>query len=69
MGILPAAAAAQGGGKKVSVSGVVTSAEDKQPLIGVSVIAGPGTGVSTLVDGSYTIAVDAGTTLTFQYLG
>ncbi len=68
MGILPSAASAQGGGK-VTVSGVVTSAEDKQPLIGVSVIAGVGSGVSTLHDGSYTISVEAGKTLTFEYLG
>lgn len=65
---LPAAAMAQGGGN-VTVSGVVTSAEDHQPLIGVNVISGAASGVSTLVDGSYTIAVAAGTTLTFQYIG
>lgn len=66
---VPMDAAAQVGGGKVSVKGVVTSAEDGQPLIGVSVISGVGSGVSTLLDGSYSITVDAGTTLTFQYLG
>ena len=61
-------ALAQGGGT-VTVSGVVTSAEDKQPLIGVHVISGNNSGVSTLVDGSYVIAVTPGTTLTYHYIG
>ena len=39
------------------------------PLIGVSVISGPASGVSTGVDGSYTLTVDEGTTLTYQYIG
>lgn len=65
---LPAVAQTQGGGR-VAVSGVVTSAEDKQPLIGVSVISGTASGVSTLVDGTYSISVAPGTTLTFQYIG
>ena len=58
-----------GGGSIVTVSGIVTSAEDKQPLIGVNVISGAATGVSTLADGSYTIEVVSGTKLTFQYIG
>ena len=37
--ILPAVSMAQGGGN-VTVSGIVTSADDKQPLIGVNVISG-----------------------------
>ena len=57
------------GGETVTVSGVVTSAEDKQPLIGVNVISGSATGVSTLADGSYSIEVAPGTTLIFQYIG
>ena len=64
----PVTAAAQGGGK-IQVSGTVTAAEDKQPLIGVNVIAGATTGVSTLIDGTYTISVPAGTRLLFQYIG
>lgn len=64
----PIAAAAQGGGK-IQVSGIVTSADEKQPLIGVNVIAGATTGVTTLVDGSYSISVAAGTQLLFQYIG
>lgn len=65
---LPVSALAQGGGK-VTVSGVITSAADAQPLIGVNVIAGPTEGVSTQVDGRYSIQVSAGTVLKFQYLG
>ena len=66
--ILPAVSMAQGGGN-VTVSGIVTSADDKQPLIGVNVISGATSGVSTLADGSYSISVAAGSTLTFQYIG
>ncbi len=65
---LPVAAVAQSGGE-VTVSGVVTSAEDHEPLIGVSVISGATSGVSTSIDGSYTLTVAAGTTLQFQYIG
>ncbi|MDE6711737.1 MAG: carboxypeptidase-like regulatory domain-containing protein, partial [Alistipes sp.] len=64
----PIAVAAQGGGK-VTVSGTVTSAEDKLPLVGVNVIAGATEGVTTLIDGSYTISVTAGTRLLFRYVG
>lgn len=64
-----AAVRTEGGGKSVTVSGVVTSAEDKQPLIGVSVISGPSSGVTTLADGKYSIQVAPGTKLTFQYIG
>ena len=34
----------------VKVSGVVTSAEDNLPMIGVGVLAGPGVGVTTSLD-------------------
>lgn len=66
--ILPARIYGSGGGN-VTVSGIVTSADDKQPLIGVNVISGATSGVSTLADGTYRITVSAGTTLTFQYIG
>ena len=55
--------------QRVSVKGVVTDAADSTPLIGVSIITGPGTGVTTGVDGSYAVTVTEGTILTFQYLG
>lgn len=59
---------AQSGGT-VTVSGVVTSAEDKYPLIGAHVIAGDNKGVSTLLDGSYSIDVKPGDVLTYYYVG
>ncbi len=58
-----------GAQERVTVSGTVTSAEDKQPLIGVAVIADAMNGVSTLWDGTYSITAPAGATLSFQYLG
>ena len=61
-------ALAQSGGT-VTVSGVVTSAEDKYPLIGAHVIAGDNNGVSTLLDGSYSIDVKPGDVLTYYYVG
>ena len=64
----PIAGYAQTGGG-IQVSGLITSAEDHQPLIGVNVIAGPTLGVSTLADGTYSITVAAGTRLIFQYIG
>lgn len=54
---------------RVTVKGVVTSADDSLPLIGVSVISGPTSGVSTSIDGSYTITANEGTTLIFEYIG
>ena len=53
----------------VKVTGVVTSAEDGLPMIGVGVMAGPGTGVITSLDGEYEIEVAPGTELTFSSIG
>ena len=53
----------------VAVSGVITSADDKQPLIGVSVVTEDMQGVATDIDGKYSINVKAGSLLTFSYLG
>ncbi|MBO5419068.1 MAG: TonB-dependent receptor [Bacteroidales bacterium] len=53
----------------VKVSGVVTSADDGLPMIGVAVMAGPGTGVVTSLDGDYQIEVKPGTELTFTSIG
>lgn len=53
----------------VKVSGIVTSAEDNMPLVGVTVIAGPGVGVSTSIDGDYSIEVAPGTKLVFSSIG
>ncbi len=54
---------------KVKVSGTVSSAEDNLPMIGVTVIAGPGGGVSTSVDGDYEIEAEPGTKLVYSSIG
>ncbi|MBQ7772322.1 MAG: TonB-dependent receptor [Bacteroidales bacterium] len=53
----------------VRVSGIVTSADDGLPMIGVAVMAGPGNGVITSVDGDYEIVVSPGTELVFSSIG
>jgi len=56
---------------KWTVSGTVTD-ESNEPLIGVSITSGEGinlTGVTTDLDGKYTIKVDAGAEITFAYIG
>ena len=55
--------------KKVTVSGVVTAAEDGQPLLGATVVTQSMSGVTTQIDGTYTIEAEAGTLLAFQYIG
>ncbi|MBP3425947.1 MAG: TonB-dependent receptor [Rikenellaceae bacterium] len=55
--------------QRVTVSGKVTSAEDKQPLIGVTVVTETLSGMSTQLDGTYSVQAAAGTKLTFQYIG
>ena len=66
MFIVPCVAFAQ---ERVTVSGIVTSAEDNQPLIGVTVVTETLSGMSTGLDGSYSVQAPAGTKLTFQYIG
>ena len=57
-------------GQNITVTGTVTSAEDHEPLIGVSVVVkGNPVGVSTDIDGNYTISAPAGATLQFSYIG
>ena len=53
----------------VKVSGIVTSADDGLPMIGVAVMDGSGNGVITSLDGDYFIEVPSGTTLTFSSIG
>ncbi|MBQ1990880.1 MAG: TonB-dependent receptor plug domain-containing protein, partial [Rikenellaceae bacterium] len=55
--------------KRVTVSGVVTTAEDGEPLLGATVVTQSMAGVTTALDGSYTIEAEAGSVLTFQYVG
>ena len=51
-----------------TVTGVVQDAKGN-PLIGVTVVAGPTLGTSTDVKGQFTIKVPPSATLTFTYLG
>ena len=53
----------------VKVSGIVTSADDKMPMIGVAVMDGSGNGVITSLDGDYVIEVAPGTKLVFSSIG
>ena len=53
-----------------TVSGVVISASDNQPLIGVSVLVkGTSTGTMTDIDGKYSLNVKSGSTIIFSYIG
>ncbi|MDE6497637.1 MAG: TonB-dependent receptor plug domain-containing protein, partial [Muribaculaceae bacterium] len=56
--------------QSLTVTGTVTSAADGEPLIGASVtVKGAKDGVTTDIDGNYTIKVNQGATLTFSYVG
>ena len=62
--------AAQASQQNLTVSGVVTSATDQLPLIGVSVqVKGTTNGAITDLDGNYTVSVASGETLVFSYIG
>lgn len=53
-----------------TVTGVVTSAEDKMPVIGASVmVKGTTQGAMTDLDGKYSIKVSDNSTLVFRYVG
>ena len=53
-----------------TVSGVVTSSEDKQPLVGVSVVVkGTANGTITDIDGKYSLSVPEKSTLVFSFVG
>lgn len=56
--------------QNLTVTGVVTSAEDGEPLIGASVtVKGGKAAVVTDIDGNYIINVAKGSTLQFSYIG
>ena len=56
--------------QNLSVSGVVTDADDGNPLVGVSVqIKGTTTGTITDLNGRYSLKADQGSTLIFTYIG
>lgn len=53
-----------------TVSGRVTSADDNQPLPGVSIVVkGSSTGTTSRADGTYSLNVPANGTLTFSFIG
>lgn len=54
--------------EQITVKGTVSEFGTDEPLAGVVVVAGS-SGVSTLNDGSYTISVPPGTTLSYQNIG
>ena len=56
-------------GPKVKVSGTVVDGESGEPLIGVTVLTETFSGVTTYIDGSYNIEAEAGTSLTYSYMG
>lgn len=54
----------------LQVKGVVTSADDGQPIPGVSVVVkGTATGTITNMDGNYTLNVSGNSTLVFSFVG
>lgn len=54
----------------VQVKGVVTSADDGQPIPGVSVVVkGTTTGMITDLDGNYTLSAPGNSTLVFSFVG
>ncbi|MGL4292676.1 MAG: SusC/RagA family TonB-linked outer membrane protein, partial [Bacteroidales bacterium] len=58
------------GQEVVTVSGVVTSADDGLPLIGATVLVkGTTTGTTTGLDGEYSIQASVGSSLLFSYVG
>lgn len=56
--------------QNVQVSGIVTDADDGEPMIGVSVaVIGSTTGTATDLEGRYSISVPAQASLTFSFMG
>jgi TonB-linked SusC/RagA family outer membrane protein len=54
----------------VNITGKITSADDGQPMPGVSIkIKGTGLGTISSIDGSYNIAAEPGKILVFNFLG
>jgi TonB-linked SusC/RagA family outer membrane protein len=68
--LLPATTLRANPSQDKSISGIVTSSVDAEPLIGVSVLVkGTSVGTITGVDGRYSIRVSDGQTLVFSYIG
>ena len=59
-----------GYGQSIQVKGVVSSADDGQPIPGVGVVLkGTTTGITTSIDGAYTLTVPGNATLVFSFVG
>jgi TonB-linked SusC/RagA family outer membrane protein len=57
-------------GQQKTITGTVTGAEDKLPVIGATVLVkGTTTGQATDIDGKYQISVPVGGTIEFRYVG
>lgn len=55
---------------QIQVTGVVTSAEDGQPIVGASIkIVGTHTGTVTDIEGNFSLNVQAGAKLEISYIG
>ena len=53
-----------------TVTGVVTSADDNQPLVGVSIVVkGTSIGTITDIDGNYSLSVPEKSTLVYSFVG
>ncbi len=56
--------------QNLTLTGIVTSSNDGEPLIGASVVEkGTKNGAATDIDGKYSIKTKVGATLTFSYVG
>ncbi|MCI2229837.1 SusC/RagA family TonB-linked outer membrane protein [Polaribacter sp. MSW13] len=56
--------------QEIKITGNVTSSEDEQPILGVSVtISGTTKGTTTDFDGNYSIVANKGDVLSFSYIG
>ncbi len=68
--LLPAVSLTANPSQNKTVAGVVTSATDGEPLIGVSILVKESaTGTITGLDGDYSLSVEEGQTLVFSYIG
>ena len=68
--LLPALSLKAATNPKISVSGIVTSDADGEPLVGVTVLVkGTNAGIATDVDGRYELNASLGDILVFSYIG
>ncbi len=68
--LLPAVSLTANPSQNRTITGVVTSATDSEPLIGVSIfVKESAVGTITGIDGDYSLGVEEGQTLVFSYIG